>query len=197
MDRVYLGHRLSQGSLLSQLQIVSLHRCLDVTVLMRPGQLVAPTFNLKPLKLGPDSTTRTKRTATSRKADSSASKKPDPQSTVPKRRKISQPQNGSVSTQIQCNSCKQTDVPLILGGRESCHLYIHTSPQCFLKVIVVPVSKLAKLYLTRPPHIYPQAQIILNLLRSIKIIHLPNLLHTFHHLSFSTTFCTFAHNSMR
>jgi len=100
VDRAYLGHRLSQGSLLSQLQI-----------------LVAPAFNLKTLKLGPDSTTRTKRTATSRKTDSSASKKSDSQSTVLKRRKISQPQNGSVPTQIQCNSCKQTDVPLILGGR--------------------------------------------------------------------------------
>lgn len=119
---MYLGHRLSQGSLLSQLQNVSLHRCLPHTVLMHPGQLVAPTFNLKTLKSGPVGTTRTKRTTTSRKADSSASKKPDNginlSSQSSKRRKLSRSQHDSVPTQIQCISCKQTDVPLILGGRE-------------------------------------------------------------------------------
>jgi hypothetical protein len=160
-DRVYLGHRLSQGSLLNQLQTVSLNWLSLSHRAEQPYQLTAPTFNLKTLKSGPTTTTRAKRT-TSRKTDSSASKKPDnvvhspSKPTSLKRRKLSQPQLGPVPIQIQCITCKQTDVPLILGGREHMPPSLLYTSLSIYKVIVGPALSLAKesipLSLTRSPH---------------------------------------------
>ncbi|KAF8078855.1 hypothetical protein FPV67DRAFT_1663531 [Lyophyllum atratum] len=102
VEHAYLGYQLSHGSLLSQLQAAS-----------------APTFTMKVLKASTTTAHRAKRRVTAKqKADPSTLKDHDAaeQTAATKRRRVSQPDRGS-ATQIQCVSCKNKDVPLILGGR--------------------------------------------------------------------------------
>ncbi|GLB35924.1 hypothetical protein LshimejAT787_0302120 [Lyophyllum shimeji] len=102
IEHVYLGYQLSQGPLLSQLQAAS-----------------APTYTMKALKASATTVPRRRRrAATKQKVDLSTPQANDAieQPAVPKRRRVSQPDRGP-ATQIQCVSCKNKDVPLILGGR--------------------------------------------------------------------------------
>ncbi|KAG5644621.1 hypothetical protein DXG03_008099 [Asterophora parasitica] len=108
-EHVYLGYQLSSGPLFSQLQIAS-----------------GPTYTMKALKAGAAAAPRAKRKAPAKaKADSSTSQVRDPAATseatpappAPKRRRVLQPERPPAAP-IQCVSCKDKDVPLILGGRE-------------------------------------------------------------------------------
>ncbi|KAF5384881.1 hypothetical protein D9615_001315 [Tricholomella constricta] len=103
VEHVYLGYQLSSGPLLSQLQAAS-----------------APTYTMKALKASATTAPRTKRKASTKpKIDSSTSQARNPaeQSAATKRRRVPQAERNS-AMQIQCVSCKNKDVPLILGGRE-------------------------------------------------------------------------------
>ncbi|KAG6862140.1 hypothetical protein C0995_004222 [Termitomyces sp. Mi166 len=109
VEHVCLGYRLSEGPLLSQLQTVS-----------------APTYTMKRLKMATTTATRAKR---------KIANKPKPvtqqihqnlqdigavgavEKPPPKRRRALHQFERPPMTPIQCVSCKNRDVPLILGGR--------------------------------------------------------------------------------
>ncbi|KAG6821411.1 hypothetical protein H0H93_014208 [Arthromyces matolae] len=101
IEHVYLGYQLSEGPLLSQLQIAA-----------------APTYTMKSLKLAATNYTRTKRKynikskTTATQESTSTDQKPPA-----KRKRTSQQNERSVALPIQCVSCGAKDVPLIMGGR--------------------------------------------------------------------------------
>ncbi|KDR85433.1 hypothetical protein GALMADRAFT_234306, partial [Galerina marginata CBS 339.88] len=107
--RLYIGLQLPTGPLLTQLQTAC-----------------APAYTMKPLRQGPNPSrvSRQKRSYTSRRTDKTSitvtneSKSVDgpTEAIVVKKSRTSQSKS-STSTPIQCLTCKQTDVPLILGGR--------------------------------------------------------------------------------
>ncbi|KAG6911621.1 hypothetical protein DXG01_011924 [Tephrocybe rancida] len=106
-EHVYLGYQLSQGSLLSQLQAAS-----------------SPTFTMKGLKVAAASGARAKRKTTNKPKITAVHAPTDMQNSestekqpVAKRRRVHQLERPPAAP-IQCVSCKNKDVPLILGGRE-------------------------------------------------------------------------------
>ncbi|KAG5353659.1 hypothetical protein C0989_003796 [Termitomyces sp. Mn162] len=105
-EHVYLGYRLSEGPLLNQLQIAS-----------------APTYTMKSLKTVTTTAMRAKRKVTSRPKAATQQIDQRLQDTAPidkpptKRKRTSHQTERPLPTPIQCVSCKNQDVPLILGGR--------------------------------------------------------------------------------
>ncbi|KAG6832559.1 hypothetical protein H0H92_000188 [Tricholoma furcatifolium] len=104
IDPVYLRYHLTEGPLLTQLQTVS-----------------GPQFTMKSLKTIALTATRSKRRSTNKSkasADASNPEKTKAKESEPsKRRRVSQQIVRTPILPIQCVSCKNTDVPLILGGR--------------------------------------------------------------------------------
>lgn len=143
--RVYLAHRIAEGSLLAQIQ-----------------NAAVPTFSTKLLRSAAESSNKPKRKAAPRKppqtqtqaqpqpqpqplSQSQSQPQPQPQSQVqvqsqtqsqplrqetglvrqsgepapppPKRRRQTQPKSTPPLPKIACFACGQTDVPLIMGGR--------------------------------------------------------------------------------
>ncbi|KAF8167672.1 hypothetical protein B0H34DRAFT_682661 [Crassisporium funariophilum] len=106
--RLYLGHQLSAGHQLAQLQAAS-----------------APPYTMKTLKHGPTAPSRAarqKRTYSQRKPIDSTANKDKAQGangnpTPASKRARTASSRPPTAAQIQCASCQQTDVPLILGGR--------------------------------------------------------------------------------
>ena len=81
---------------------------------------------MKPLKQGASSQSRAPRQKRSRKEGTTSenAKDNDPDTVVVKRARPSQPKATSLAT-IHCLSCKNSDVPLILGGSECfCAVYL-------------------------------------------------------------------------
>ncbi|KAG0707502.1 hypothetical protein DFH29DRAFT_994938 [Suillus ampliporus] len=127
--RVYLAHRLAEGSLLAHIQ-----------------NAAVPSFSTKLLRSAAESSNKPKRKAALRKPPQSQSQprpQPQPQSLPqplpqpapppqdagsahqsgepalppPKKRRQSQPKPTPSLPKIACFACGQTDVPLIMGGR--------------------------------------------------------------------------------
>ncbi|KAJ7293125.1 hypothetical protein C8J57DRAFT_16777 [Mycena rebaudengoi] len=137
-DRVYLAHRLSDNSLLTQLQnaTASSHQMKP----LKPGPVVVPRARRKPAQRKPPQNIpppQTPASAPVAQASASISAVPRPaavstpsapvipavrsnNSSPPnaKRQKLAKPKPVATPiNQMRCVSCQQTDVPLILGGR--------------------------------------------------------------------------------
>jgi len=97
-EKVYLGYQLLPGSLLSQLQAVSTN--IYQTKLIKPGQY---------------SSRSSKKRSTVRKESETASKQ-DERTPAGKQRRRNQITK-STPTQILCQACGNSNVPLIQGGR--------------------------------------------------------------------------------
>ncbi|KAG6840918.1 hypothetical protein C0991_003260 [Blastosporella zonata] len=108
IEYVYLGYQLSQGPLLSQLQIAS-----------------SPMFTMKSLKVAAATANRAKRKVTQKPPKTTqdqATHHPQNPATTEKassakRRRVIHQTERTPAPPIQCVSCKNKDVPLILGGR--------------------------------------------------------------------------------
>ncbi|KAF8913092.1 hypothetical protein CPB84DRAFT_1957470 [Gymnopilus junonius] len=96
-QRLYLGLQIPSGPLLTQLQAAC-----------------APPYVMKPLRQGP-APARQKRSNASRRLVT-AHQAVSVDGAVVKRSRVSHSKSSSAAP-IQCLSCKQTDVPLIMGGR--------------------------------------------------------------------------------
>ncbi|PPQ64483.1 hypothetical protein CVT26_002022 [Gymnopilus dilepis] len=100
--RLYLGLQVSTGPLLTQLQAAC-----------------SPPYVMRPLRQGP-APVRQKRANPSRRGERSGQNRPGDHAAdgpAAKKSRVSQSKSSS-ATPIQCLSCKQTDVPLIMGGSE-------------------------------------------------------------------------------
>ncbi|KAJ3505151.1 hypothetical protein NLJ89_g7561 [Agrocybe chaxingu] len=103
--RLYLGLQLPPGPTLTQLQ-----------------QACASPYTMKTLKQGPTAShTRAprKRTNAQRKGASNSNASEGTAGTIGESIVVKRPRTSksTTTTPIQCHSCKQTDVPLIMGGR--------------------------------------------------------------------------------
>ncbi|KAI0719939.1 hypothetical protein C8T65DRAFT_754939 [Cerioporus squamosus] len=100
--RSYLQHRLPEGELLSEIQAA-----------------VAPSYTLKSIKPAGADSTRAKRKSVSRKATLMSDGPSSPaEKAVPVKRRQSLKSKPSAPPPIACRACGQTDVPLMMGGRE-------------------------------------------------------------------------------
>ncbi|KAG6885264.1 hypothetical protein C0993_003954 [Termitomyces sp. T159_Od127] len=107
VEHVFLGYQLSEGPLMTQLQTVS-----------------APAYTMKSLKSASSTLTRAKRKAASRPKVTTQKISQSPDDTDPvgkppptKRKRVAHNIDRPTALPIQCVSCKNQDVPLILGGR--------------------------------------------------------------------------------
>ncbi|KAG1783491.1 hypothetical protein EV702DRAFT_1053863 [Suillus placidus] len=123
--RVYLAHRIAEGSLLAQIQ-----------------NAAVPTFSTKLLRSAAESSNKPKRKAAPRKPpqaqvqsqpqsqsqtqsqsplppqdSGSVQQSGEPVPPPPKKRRQTQPKSTPSLPKIACFACGQTDVPLIMGGR--------------------------------------------------------------------------------
>ncbi|KAJ7225264.1 hypothetical protein GGX14DRAFT_349087 [Mycena pura] len=94
-DRVYLAHRLPHNTLLTQLQTAA-----------------SSNYIMKPIKPGPVVIPR-RRPAQRKPSQPASAAQAAPQAT----NSAATPKQGTPVVEIRCMSCRQTDVPLILGGR--------------------------------------------------------------------------------